>query len=207
MIGYCCNCLDGQLNCQTSAHWLSSVTTMYWLSDQQLCCSTTYLFAVDCCWCCVECLCMFTLASKHHCEVVNEMGETFGVWGSQTLFPGHNSKVGISEIVCLLMFEGLFIFPLELRFMSYNFLTSIDRSSTKAFFINLGFCNWLWISPIRELTISDNWKARHQMVYQSLKGLFTFWGQAQVIFHLKLHMLRGVFLNQLNCFMLGKSAF
>ena len=22
MIGYCCNCLDGQLNCQVSAHWL-----------------------------------------------------------------------------------------------------------------------------------------------------------------------------------------
>ena len=31
MIGYCCNHLDGQLNCWASAHWLISVTTMYWL--------------------------------------------------------------------------------------------------------------------------------------------------------------------------------
>ena len=30
-IGYNCNCLDGQLNCQASAHWLIGVTTMHWL--------------------------------------------------------------------------------------------------------------------------------------------------------------------------------
>ena len=29
MIGYHCNHLDGQLNCQASAHWLISVTIMY----------------------------------------------------------------------------------------------------------------------------------------------------------------------------------
>ena len=34
--GYHCNCLDGQLNCWSSAHWLISVTIMYWLCDQWL---------------------------------------------------------------------------------------------------------------------------------------------------------------------------
>ena len=34
MIDYCCNCLDGQLNCQASVHWLIGVTTMYWLCYQ-----------------------------------------------------------------------------------------------------------------------------------------------------------------------------
>ena len=29
MIGYHCNCLDGQLNYQTSAHWLISGATDY----------------------------------------------------------------------------------------------------------------------------------------------------------------------------------
>ena len=40
MIGYCCHCLDGQLNYQASAHWLIGVTTMYQLCDQWLCHST-----------------------------------------------------------------------------------------------------------------------------------------------------------------------
>ena len=31
VVGYCCNCLDGQLNYQASAHWPISVTTMYQL--------------------------------------------------------------------------------------------------------------------------------------------------------------------------------
>ena len=31
VIGYCCNCLDGQLHCQASAHWVISVTIMYQL--------------------------------------------------------------------------------------------------------------------------------------------------------------------------------
>ena len=34
MIGYHCNRLDGQLNCQASTHWLNSVTIMYQLCDQ-----------------------------------------------------------------------------------------------------------------------------------------------------------------------------
>ena len=34
MIGYCCNCLDGQLNYQASAHWLIGGATMYQLCDQ-----------------------------------------------------------------------------------------------------------------------------------------------------------------------------
>ena len=29
VIGYCCNCLDGQLNCWAFTHWLISVTIMY----------------------------------------------------------------------------------------------------------------------------------------------------------------------------------
>ena len=33
MIGYCYNHLDGQLNCQASAHWLIGVTIMYWLCN------------------------------------------------------------------------------------------------------------------------------------------------------------------------------
>ena len=28
VIGYCCNCLDGQLNCQVFTHWLINVTIM-----------------------------------------------------------------------------------------------------------------------------------------------------------------------------------
>ena len=40
MIGYHCNCLDGQLNCWASTHWLISVTIMYWIHDQWLCHST-----------------------------------------------------------------------------------------------------------------------------------------------------------------------
>ena len=33
VIGYHCNCLDGQLNYQPSAHWLISVTIMYQLCN------------------------------------------------------------------------------------------------------------------------------------------------------------------------------
>ena len=40
VIGYCCNCLDGQLNCHASAHWLISVTTMHRLYNWWLCHST-----------------------------------------------------------------------------------------------------------------------------------------------------------------------
>ena len=40
VIGYCCNCLDGQLNYWASAHWLIAVNIMYWLCDQWLCLST-----------------------------------------------------------------------------------------------------------------------------------------------------------------------
>ena len=36
MIGYCCNCWDGQLNYWASAQWLISVTTMYQLCNQWL---------------------------------------------------------------------------------------------------------------------------------------------------------------------------
>ena len=36
MIGYHCNCLDGQLNCWASTHWLIGVTIMYWLCYQWL---------------------------------------------------------------------------------------------------------------------------------------------------------------------------
>ena len=34
VIGYHCNHLDGQLNCQASAHWPIGVTTIYWLCNQ-----------------------------------------------------------------------------------------------------------------------------------------------------------------------------
>ena len=34
VIGYHCNCLDGQLNYQASAHWLICGATMYQLCDQ-----------------------------------------------------------------------------------------------------------------------------------------------------------------------------
>ena len=37
MIGYHCNCLDGQLNYWASAHWLIGGTTMYWLCIWWLC--------------------------------------------------------------------------------------------------------------------------------------------------------------------------
>ena len=37
VIGYHCNCLDGQFNYQASAHWLISGATMYWLFDWWLC--------------------------------------------------------------------------------------------------------------------------------------------------------------------------
>ena len=37
VIGYSCNCLDGQLNYQASAHWLIGGTTMYQICDQWLC--------------------------------------------------------------------------------------------------------------------------------------------------------------------------
>ena len=33
VIGYHCNCLDGQLNYRASAHWLISVTTMFQLCN------------------------------------------------------------------------------------------------------------------------------------------------------------------------------
>ena len=36
MTDYHCNCLDGQVNYQASAHWLITVTTMYWLCNQWL---------------------------------------------------------------------------------------------------------------------------------------------------------------------------
>ena len=34
VIGYHCNCLDGQLNYQASALWLIGVTIMYQICDQ-----------------------------------------------------------------------------------------------------------------------------------------------------------------------------
>ena len=40
LIGYHCNCLDGQLNYQASAHRLIGVTTIYWFCNWWLCHST-----------------------------------------------------------------------------------------------------------------------------------------------------------------------
>ena len=40
VFGYCCNCLDGQLNYWASTHWLISVTIMFWIHDWWLCHST-----------------------------------------------------------------------------------------------------------------------------------------------------------------------
>ena len=45
MIGYCCNHLDGQLNCWVFAHWLIGVTIMYQLCYWQLGSSTPCTYA------------------------------------------------------------------------------------------------------------------------------------------------------------------
>ena len=45
------------------------------------------------------------------------------------------------------------------------------------------------------------------MIYQTLKGLFTFEGQAQLIFYLKLWMHGGIVFYQLDGFPLGQVTF
>ena len=45
------------------------------------------------------------------------------------------------------------------------------------------------------------------MVNQSLKGLFALRGQAQIIFHFKLSMLKGIIFHQLDSFPLGQVTF
>ena len=47
VIGYCCNCFDGQLNCQAFAHWIISVTIMYWLCYHWLGPSTQLSFPLS----------------------------------------------------------------------------------------------------------------------------------------------------------------
>ena len=43
IIGYHCNCLDGQLNCQASARWLIDVPNLHRMYGRWLCPSTIYL--------------------------------------------------------------------------------------------------------------------------------------------------------------------
>ena len=50
-------------------------------------------------------------------------------------------------------------------------------------------------------------KCEAQMINQSLKGLFTLGGQAQIIFNLKLSMLRCIIFHQLGSFLLGQVTF
>ena len=50
-------------------------------------------------------------------------------------------------------------------------------------------------------------KFEAEMIYQSLKGLVSFGGQAQIIFHLKPCMLRGIVFYQLDDFPLGQVTF
>ena len=45
------------------------------------------------------------------------------------------------------------------------------------------------------------------MIYQSLEGLFTIGGQAQIIFNLQPCMLRGIIFYQLDGFQLGQVTF
>ena len=124
--------------------------------------------------------------------------------GSQTISPGHYSTVRVSQVLQILMLEGLVYFPQEYRFMSYNLSYQYLHLINK----NILGLSWL-LQPIVKITyweadILTGLKSKTQRVYQFLKGLFTFGGQAQVVLHLKPHMLRGVVFHQLNCFTLGK---
>ena len=137
-----------------------------------------------------------------------KLGEAFRVWQSETLFPGHNSKIGVSQIMCVLMLEGLVTFTQELRFMSYNFSYQYFQLVYKS---TLGLSWLLW--PIVKFTYqgteSLTWlKSEAQIVYQYLKGLFAFKGQAQIVFYLKPHAqstCRSVWHNWCQCSHVGKS--
>ena len=71
--------------------------------------------------CGMDCLCALTLAAKHHHQMTPKLSETLWVRGSQTLFSGHHSEVGVSQIVGKLMFQGLIHLPLKSGFCATFF--------------------------------------------------------------------------------------
>ena len=111
----------------------------------------------------------------------------------------------LSNYVCIGAW-GLGLLPLrilvyEVLFFSLVFAAHLQKASIFTFSQLL----WLIVEiPYQGTYCLTRLKGKTKMEYQSLKGLFAFGGQAQVIFNLKWHMLWGVILNQLNCFTLGR---
>ena len=101
------------------------------------------LLTANCHGFCVDCLCTFTLAARHHSKMTPKLGETLEVWGSQILSPGHHSKVGMSKIMQILMLKGLVCFPQELWLIATIFLTSICSATVKVSSVSSGFHHWL----------------------------------------------------------------
>ena len=128
-------------------------------------------------------------AIKCQHQVTPELGETFGVRGRQTLYPGHYSKVGVPQVLGKLMFQCLVCLADKFGLSSYNFSHQHLQLVCKHVFSLLGL-----LTPIIEIhnQATDclaGLKCKAQMVYQSLKRLFTLGGEAQIMLYLKLCML------------------
>ena len=157
---------NSDLTVAISAAYISILFWCLWVVGQLLVmwCDPNNLLTTNCHRCCINCLCAFSLAAKHHGHLTLKLE-----WNSQsqTLSPGCHSKVGVSQIVSILMSEGLICLPQEFWLMSYNFLTSICSLSANASSVSLAFWDQFQ-NPYQGLTISEDRKAR-------LRWSFSLW--------------------------------
>ena len=128
---------------------------------------------------------MFSPAAKYY-QLTPELGKTRGQ-GKPSIVPWPPLQRRGYQIVSILGFQGLICLPPKNPGLQATiFLNSICSPSANASLVSLGFGPGYKNSGTDHLA---QLKSKTKMVYQSLKGLFTFGGQAQIIFLLELHML------------------
>ena len=129
---------------------------------------------------------------KHQCQLTLELDETFGVRGRQTLSP-------VSQVFGKFMFHCLVCLSDKFGLSSDNFSHQHLQLVCKHVFGLLGL-----LTPIIEICNQGTdhltgLKCEAQIIYQSLKRLFTL--------YLKPCMLQSVVLDQLDCLPLGQVMF
>ena len=135
-----------------------------------------YVPTIHCCRCHIHCLHMLPPAVEHQCQLTPELGEAFGVRGRKTLSPGNHSEVGVSKVMGKLVFQCLVHLTDEFMLVIYNFSHQHLQLICKHILGVLGL-----LRPIIEICYQGTdslagLKCEAEIIYQSLKGMFTFGG-------------------------------
>ena len=159
------------------------------------------------CSCYVHLYTLFPLAIEHEGQPTPKLCKAFGVRGRQTLSPGHHSKVRVSQVLSILMFQSLVGLTYKIRLSSYNFSNQDLQLIHESIFSPPDLLRLVIKISYQAADHLTQLESKTQMVYQSLKRLFFFGGQAQIILHLTPGLLGGIIFHQLDGFPLGKVMF